>query len=164
MVCLTAVFHQKNPTHFSLDTLTARCPHWASEAILPFLLQWGAFTDLVVLPRIFLQTRRVKLLCGQVPEMREWKWIQAEIPPPSITGPCCVLNSGGINNVTVTASLKWAAPPASVFINLQIREKTPFYDSCDMWMDAGRRHACTMDEGETHDIGGVFGRMNEWTN
>lgn len=64
----------------------------------------------------------------------------------------------------VTASLKWDVPPASVFIHLQIIEETHSYDCCDMWMDAGRRHACAMDEGETQEIRRVFGFMTELIN
>lgn len=33
-----------------------------------------------------------------------------------------------------------------------------------MWMDAGRRHACAMDEGETQEIRRVFGFMAELIN
>lgn len=73
---------------------------------MAFLLQRGTFTDLVVLPRIFLQIRGVKLLCGQVPEMRGWN--ASSNPAAKYHWALLRIELGGINNITAfgTASFK----------------------------------------------------------
>lgn len=64
-----------------------------------------SITDLVVLPRIFLQMRGVKQLYGQVPEMREWEMHASSNPAAKY---CWNSEAWGISQHFVKASFKCA--------------------------------------------------------